>query len=47
MMESIREILTVRGEEAINALLATGRWKVLTLTCDGEEAVAVLVRVRA
>lgn len=46
-LENIREIRTVTGEETINTLLETGKWKVLNLSYDGEQPAAVLVRIRA
>lgn len=46
-LENIREILTVTGEENINALLITGKWKVLALTHEEYGVVATLARVRA
>ena len=44
--ESIREIRTVRGEEEINDLLRTGKWKMNNMGYDDEAVVAVLVKVK-
>ena len=45
--ENIREFRTVRGEDEVNALLATGKWKVDTHGYDEETLVARMVRIRA
>lgn len=45
--ENIRELRTVRGEQETNALLATGKWRVLKLEYDDDCVVATLARVRA
>lgn len=34
-LENIRELRTVRGEEAVNSLLLTGKWRVLNLERRG------------
>ena len=46
-MENIRELRTVRGEDEVNALLATGKWRVLNLDYEDDGIVAMLARVRA
>ena len=46
-LENIREIRTVEGEEKINELLTTGKWKVLALLYEEDGVVATLARVRA
>lgn len=46
-MENIRELRTVRGEDEVNALLATGKWRVLNLSYEDDGIVAMLARVRA
>lgn len=46
-MENIREFRTVRGEDEVNALLATGKWRVLNLDYEDDGIVAMLARVRA
>lgn len=45
-LENIREIRTVSGEDEVNALLASGKWKVLTLVYEEDGVVATLARVR-
>lgn len=45
--ESIRELRTVRGEDEINLLLSTRKWRVINLEHEDECLVAVLVRIRA
>lgn len=45
--ESIREFRTVRGEEQINLLLSTRKWRVINLEHDDDCLVATLVRIRA
>ena len=44
--EIIKEIRTVSGEDAINALLATGKWKILEPGCNDEGPVFLMVRVK-
>lgn len=44
--ESIREFCTVRGEDEVNALLATGKWRVVEFRYDDDLLVAKLVKVR-
>ena len=46
-LENIRERREVSGTEEINALLATGKWRVVTLEREDECVVATLARVRA
>lgn len=46
-LENIREIRTVSGEDEVNVLLASGKWKVLTLMYEEDGIVATLARVRA
>ena len=46
-LENIREIRTVNGEDEVNALLLSGKWKVLTLMYEEDGVVATLARVRA
>jgi hypothetical protein len=45
--EGIREIRKVHGETEINAMLATGKWRMLALDFEDESVVAFMVRVRA
>lgn len=45
-LENIRELRKASGEEEINALLATGKWRVLNLEQEDECVVATLARVR-
>lgn len=45
-LENIRELRTVCGEDEVNALLATGKWKVLALQYEDDGIVATLARVR-
>lgn len=45
-LENIRELRTVRGEEAVNSLLLTGKWRVLNLEHEEECVVATMARVR-
>lgn len=44
--ENIRELRTVSGEDEINALLTTGKWKVLAINYEDEGIIAMLARVR-
>ena len=44
--ENIRELRTVRGEDEINQMLASGKWRIATLSFEEDGAVATLVRVR-
>ena len=46
-LENIREIRSVEGEEKINELLTTGKWKVLTLMYGEDGVIATPARVRA
>ena len=46
-LENIRELREVSGTEEINALLATGKWRVVNLEQEDECVVATLARVRA
>ena len=46
-LENIRELREVSGTEEINALLATGKWRVVNLKYEDECVVATLARVRA
>ena len=46
-LENIRELREVSGTEEINALLATGKWRVVNLEREDECVVATLARVRA
>ncbi len=46
-LENVRELRTVRGEDEINTLLATGKWKMLTIEYEDDGLVATLARVRA
>ena len=45
--ESIRELRTVIGEEAVNNLLVTGNWHVIKLMYEYDFLVATLARTRA
>lgn len=45
--ESIRELRTVRSEEEINALLASGKWRILAMDYEDGSLVARMARVRA
>ena len=45
--ESIRELRTVIGEEAVNNLLVTGKWHVIKLKYEDDFLVATLARTRA
>ena len=45
--ENIREFRTVRGEDEVNALLATGKWRVDEHYYEDETLVARMVRIRA
>ena len=45
--ENIREFRTVRGEDEVNALLATGKWKSDWHYYDEDTLVAHLVKIRA
>ena len=44
--ESIRELRTIRGEEETNSLLATGKWRVISLDYEEDGIVVTLARVR-
>lgn len=44
--EQIKEIRTVRGEDAVNALLATNKWKIMDIGCDEDGPVALMVRLK-
>ncbi|GEM_PF-1909525 len=44
--ENIREFRTVRGEDEVNALLATRKWRVDIHYYDEETLVAKMVKVR-
>ena len=45
-LENIRELRKASGEEEINALLATGKWRVLNIEYEDECIVATLARVQ-
>ena len=45
--ESIRELRTVIGEEAVNNLLVTGKWHLINLKYEDDFLVATLARTRA
>lgn len=45
--ENIREFRTVRGEDEVNALLATRKWQVDEHYYEDETLVAHLVKIRA
>lgn len=44
--QSIREFCTESGEEEVNALLATGKWRVVEFRYDDDILVAKMVKVR-
>ena len=44
--DSIRAFCTASGEEEVNALLATGKWRVVEFRYDDDLLVAKLVKVR-
>lgn len=45
--ESIRELRTVRGEQDINDMLTTGKWRIIDLVCEDECMVAFMAKVKA
>ena len=44
--ENIREFCTASGEDEDNALLASGKWRVVEFRYDDDRLVAHLVKVR-
>lgn len=45
--DSIRAFCTASGEEEVNALLASGKWRVVEFRYDDDLLVAKLVKFRA
>ena len=45
--DSIRAFCTASGEEEVNALLSTGKWRVVEFRYDADLLVAKLVKFRA